>query len=89
MIDETEKAEYWKYLSQYKKSRNESDGLLHFITDFYKNIRNGNRKMSKEIVEVSVKIKEVLMDLNDDLHKINEMYGDHVTGIAHLEQVID
>jgi hypothetical protein len=27
--------------------------------------------MSKELVEVSVKIREVLMDLSDDLHKIN------------------
>ena len=41
--------------------------------------------MSKELVEVSVKIKEVLMDLNDDLHKINEMYGDHIHGIGQLE----
>ncbi len=45
--------------------------------------------MSKELVEVSVKIREVLMDLSDDLHKINENYGDHVTGIASLALVID
>jgi hypothetical protein len=89
LIDDTEKAEYWKYLSQYKKSRKESDGLLHFITDFYKNVRKGTRKMSKEMIEVSVKIKDVLMDLSDDLHKINEMYADHVTGITKLVQVID
>lgn len=58
-------------MSQHKKSRNEADGLIHFITDFYKNVRNASKKMSKELVEVSVKIREVLMDLSDDLHKIN------------------
>jgi len=62
---------------------------LHFITDFYKNVRNASRKMSKEIVDVSVKIREVLMDLSDDLHKINETYSEHVTGIGNLVQVID
>jgi len=71
LIDDTEKSEYWKYLSQHKKSRNEADGLIHFITDFYKNVRNASKKMSKELVEVSVKIREVLMDMSDDLHKIN------------------
>ena len=45
--------------------------------------------MSKELVEVSVKIREVLMDLSDDLHKINENYGDHVTGVPSLALVID
>jgi hypothetical protein len=45
--------------------------------------------MSKELVEVSVKIREVLMDLSDDLHKINDNYGDHVTGVAGLALVID
>jgi hypothetical protein len=45
--------------------------------------------MSKELVEVSVKIREVLMDLSDDLHKINENYGDHVTGVPGLALVID
>ena len=29
------------------------------------------------------------MDLSDDLHKINENYGDHVTGVSSLALVID
>jgi hypothetical protein len=29
------------------------------------------------------------MDLSDDLHKINENYGDHVTGVPGLALVID
>lgn len=52
-------------------------------------MRNASKKMSKELVEVSVKIREVLMDLSDDLHKINENYGDHVTGVSSLALVID
>ena len=39
LLDETDRAEYWKYLTQFKKSRNEADGLLHFIADFYSNIK--------------------------------------------------
>ncbi len=53
LIDETDKSEYWRYLSQYKKSRNEADGLLHFITDFYKTLREAQKKMSKEMIEVA------------------------------------
>lgn len=55
LLDETDKSEYWKYLTQFKKSKNEADGLLHFIADFYTNVRRSRGKqMAKQLVMVTV-----------------------------------
>ena len=90
LIDETDKAEYWKYLTQYKKSRNEADGLLHFIADFYSNIRRTpGKKMAKQLVQVTVQIRSILMEMSDDLNKINELYAEHLKDVDHTIIVID
>lgn len=89
LIDETDKSEYWRYLSQYKKSRNEADGLLHFITDFYKSLREAQKRMSNEMIDVASKIREILMELSDNLHQIKDLYSDHIVPIEHLTIVID
>jgi hypothetical protein len=90
LIDETEKSEYWSYLTKFKKSRNEADGLLHFIADFYANLkRSAGKKMSKELVEITVKIREILMDMSDDLSRLNDIYGMFLKDVDHLLIVID
>lgn len=90
LLDETDRAEYWKYLTQFKKSRNEADGLLHFIADFYSNIKQSQgKRMTKDMVEVTVKIREILMEMSDDLHKLNENYGDSLKSVEHVLIVID
>lgn len=82
LIDDSDYGEYWDYLSQFKKSQNKADGLLHFIYDFYTNIRKSHHKrMSKELVEVTIKIREVLMQMSDDLHRLLETYKSHLKNI--------
>jgi len=63
--------------------------LLHFITDFYKSLREAQKKMSKEMIEVASKIREILMELSDNLHSIKENYGEHIVAIEHIVIVID
>ena len=74
LIDEADKYEYWKYLTQFKKSRNEADGLLHFVSDFYLNVRDNQsyKTMSKGLKSVTVQIKQILMEMSDELNKMNE-----------------
>jgi len=46
---------------------------LHFIADFYNNVKKTlSKKMSRELLETTSKIREVLMEMSDDLNKINE-----------------
>ena len=89
LIDDNDMCEYWNYLTKFKKSRNKADGLLHFIYDFYTNIRNGHgKKMSKELVEITLKIREVLMMMSDDLHRLLETYKEHLKDIEQVLFVI-
>lgn len=37
--------------------------------------------MSKELVEVTIRIKEVLLAMSDDLHKLLDTYKDHLKSI--------
>lgn len=39
LINDSDLSEYWKYLTKFKKSHNKADGLLHFIRDFYVNLK--------------------------------------------------
>lgn len=90
LLDESDKTEYWTYLSKFKKSRNEADGLLHFIGDFYSNLKLAqDKRMTKEMIEVTVKIREILMEMSDDLHIINEKYGESLQSVEHYLIVID
>lgn len=41
------------------------------------------------MVEVTVKIREILMEMSDDLHKLNENYGDSLKSVEHVLIVID
>lgn len=45
--------------------------------------------MSKEMIEVASKIREILMELSDNLHSIKENYGEHIVAIEHVVIVID
>jgi hypothetical protein len=45
--------------------------------------------MTKDMVEVTVKIREILMEMSDDLHKLNENYGDSLKSVEHVLIVID
>ena len=45
--------------------------------------------MSKEMIEVASKIREILMEMSDNLHSIKEMHGEHIVTIEHLVIVID
>lgn len=45
--------------------------------------------MSKELVEVTVKIREVLNEMSDDLTKINELYSEHLKDVDHILNVLD
>lgn len=63
--------------------------MLHFITDFYKSLREAQKKMSKEMIDVASKIREILMELSDNLHSIKELHGEHIVAIEHLVIVVD
>ena len=45
--------------------------------------------MTKELVEITVKIRAILMELSDDLHKLNEKYGDQLKNVNQILIVID
>jgi hypothetical protein len=45
--------------------------------------------MSKEMVEVACKIREILMEMSDNLHYLKDMYGEYLAGIDHLMIVLD
>jgi hypothetical protein len=51
-----------------------ADGLLHFLYDFYENVKKNKLRLSKEMVSFTVRIKELLMVMSDDVHKILEAH---------------
>lgn len=81
LINDSDFSEYWKYLTQFQKSFGRSEGLLHFIKDFYLNVRVNKFKMSEPLQDVTLRIREVLMEMSDDLHKLLETYKTHLIDI--------
>jgi hypothetical protein len=45
--------------------------------------------MAKQLVTVTVQIRTILMEMSDDLNKINELYAEHLKDIDHILIVID
>ena len=84
LVNDQDYSEYWKYLSQFKKSQGKADGLLHFIKDFYRNIRKTKFKMNREFVDITNKIKETLSRMSDDLHSIYEKSRDNLIDIDQI-----
>ena len=45
--------------------------------------------MSEPLVQVTLKIRAILMEISDDLNKINEQYSEHLRGVDHVLNVIE
>jgi hypothetical protein len=88
LIDENNKHEYWDYLTKYNKSRDKADGLLHFVRDFYRGVKLHKPKMEKEITEVTVKIRETLSEMSDNLNKLMDTYKDYMIEMEDIISVV-
>jgi hypothetical protein len=88
LIDDNDFSEYWAYLSKFNKSEGKADGLLHFVIDFYRGVRDTKSKMSKDLIETTVKIRETLMQISDDLHKLLETFKEHLGEVEPILQVV-
>jgi len=45
--------------------------------------------MSNEMIDVASKIREILMELSDNLHQIKDLYSVNIVPIEHLTIVVD
>lgn len=86
LIYDTELSEYWSYLTKFHRSSNTTDGLLSFIRDFYSNVKKNKSKLCKEMVTVTINIRDTLSALSDDLHRLLESYGKH---LINIQQILD
>lgn len=89
LINDSDQSEYWQYLTQFKKSSGKSDGLLHFVIEFYRGVRVNKTRMNKELNEITVKIRETLIQMSDDLHDIYESYKEHLDNIEDIKEMVN
>jgi hypothetical protein len=47
------------------------------------------KDMSEPLIAVTLKIRQILMEMSDDLNKINEQYSEHIRGVEHILNVIE
>ncbi len=81
LVNDEDQNEFWSYLAKFKKSENRTDGMIVFIVDLYRGIKINKTKMDKDFIEITVRIKETLMKLSDDLHRILEAYRDSLINV--------
>lgn len=74
-------AEFWEYLCYYDKELNRSDGLLFFIRDFYSVISKKKDKWGEELCEVTMKLRDVLLNMIDNLDQLRETYSENIIDI--------
>jgi hypothetical protein len=82
--------EYWDYLTSRYSIEEKQDGLLHFLVDIFDNIEiNTTFKMSKELIEVMSKIRDVLTNMSDTLHKLYTNNKEEFSNIPDILKIVN
>ena len=58
------------------------------MIDLFKTIKESRFKMEPHFREVTMRIKQTVMQISDDLHKILETYKEHLGDVEGLLQVV-
>lgn len=82
--------EYWQYLTCKFGNEDEGDGLLHFLVDIFENVEsNTSFIMSKALIDVTVKIRNVLTSMSDCLHMIYDNNPDELPNVPSIIKQVD
>eukprot|EP00347_Sterkiella_histriomuscorum_P015845 403355467 len=89
LIDEGDLSEYWRYMSYFSKTLNRPDGLLHFIIDFFQDIK---WYIVPDLQKPVKKIQAELERIKKIIEAINLKYMDVIENgdvyLANLEEAI-
>ena len=88
-MDSNNKGEYWEYFCSYDVELRRNDGLVYFVRDFYRATSSKVSEWSEELIELTIKIKDILLIIIDKLDRLKESYLDDIIELDNVFFALD
>lgn len=88
-MDSTNKGEYWEYFCSYDVELRRNDGIVYFIRDFYRSASGKLNEWSEELIQITVKLKDILLIIIDKLDRLKESYLDDIIELDNVIFALD
>lgn len=88
-LDNKNQNEYWNYFCSYDVQLRRNDGLVYFVRDFYRATASKVSEWSEELIEITRKMKNVLLEIIDKLDRLKESYLDNVIDLENVQFALD
>lgn len=84
MFDQADPVEFWEYICFFDGEYGRTDGLVCFIKDFYSVVSMHVDLWPDELIEITAKLKECLLNMVDKLYNLSEAYVGHIFDMDNL-----